>query len=101
MVLVIFRSRLREGVENEYGPVAKRMSELVSGMPGFISFKTFAAPDGERVSIMEFETEEAVEAWRKHSEHLVAQQRGRQEFYSEYQVQVCPNVHAYGFKSES
>jgi hypothetical protein len=38
--------------------LAKRrgMRELAEAMPGFISFKTFQAEDGERVSLIEYKT---------------------------------------------
>ena len=65
------------------------MSELAQGMPGYISHKGFTAPDGERVTIVEFETPEAMRAWSSHPEHLQAKARGRDSFYSEYQIQVC------------
>ncbi len=89
MVTGIFRNRLRPGVDEAYGPLAERMVELVEAMPGFQSLKTFAADDGERVSIFEFETMEALEAWRAHPEHREAQRRGRDELYAEYELVVC------------
>jgi hypothetical protein len=36
-------------------------------MPGFVSFKTFRADDGERVSNIEFESEEMLQSSREHS----------------------------------
>ena len=88
-VVVVFRSRLNEGVDAEYEPEAARMVELVSSMPGFLGIKTFAADDGERVSVIDFDSLEAEQAWRDHPEHLKTQQRGREEFYTGYRIQVC------------
>jgi heme-degrading monooxygenase HmoA len=68
------------------------MIELVSAMPGFVAFKTFAADDDERVSIVEFESEEAAAAWRDHPEHRRAQRRGREVFYQSYSIQVCREI---------
>lgn len=89
MVVVLFRSRLAPDAGEEYGQTAQRMVELASAMPGFISFKSFSAPDGERISIIEFESEASVAAWRQHAEHRQAQRRGREKFYAEYHIQVC------------
>jgi heme-degrading monooxygenase HmoA len=58
-------------------------------MPGYISHKGFAADDGERVTIVEFESEEAQRAWATHPDHLEAQRKGRKDFYREFRVQVC------------
>jgi len=85
-VITIFRSRLRPGVENEYLPWAKRMLELVEQAPGFLALKSFEAPDGEQVTLVEFETEAAALAWRHHPEHLEAQTLGREKFYAEYEL---------------
>ncbi len=65
------------------------MSELAKTMPGYISHKGFVADDGERVTLVEFESEAAQRAWAMHPEHLVAQRKGRQDFYSEFRIQIC------------
>ena len=96
MIITIFRSRLRPENQEAYQAMATRMHDLAQAMPGFHSIKTFAAPDGERVSIVEFESEETHNAWRHHPEHMKAQQLGRELFYSEFQIQVCKVERAYG-----
>lgn len=97
MVVTIFRSRLRSEHQNQYLVTATRMRELAEAMPGFISFKTFTAQDGERVSIIEFESEETHEAWRNHPEHRAAQKLGRELFYAEYRIQVYTVQRQHGF----
>jgi len=65
------------------------MSELVRAFPGYISHKGFTAEDGERVTIVEFETEEALREWRIHPEHGKAKKRGIESFFSDYKFQIC------------
>ena len=101
MIVTIFRSRLRPEHLEEYQRWAGRMDELAARMPGVISIKTFTAGDGERVSIVEFESEETMRAWRNHPEHQQAQALGRQSFYSEYRIQVCQPVRDYGFPKKT
>lgn len=97
MVVVIFRSRLRVGVDpSPLAPIGERMLALASEMPGFISYKDFAAADGESVSVVEFESLETLAAWRNHPEHLEAQRLGRDEYFADYQIQVCTPVRTYG-----
>jgi heme-degrading monooxygenase HmoA len=88
MVLVVFRNRLRDPAPG-YEQTAARMVELAQQQPGFRALKTFAAEDGERVTISEFDSLAAVDAWRANLEHLEAQRRGRSEFYAEYSLQTC------------
>jgi heme-degrading monooxygenase HmoA len=92
MVVIVFRSRLRPGVENEIAETGQRMYELASSMPGFISYKDFVAEDGENVAIVEFESLETLAAWRDHVEHKVVQEQGRDTFFTEYRIQVCTPV---------
>ena len=53
------------------------------------SSKVYTAADGERCTIVEFDTEEHQRAWATHAEHIQAKQKGRDSFYSEYRLQVC------------
>ena len=101
MVITLFRNRLRPEAREAYERWAARMHELASTMPGFVSIKTFGADDGERVSIIEFESEATHGAWRDHPEHREAQRLGRERFYAEFQVQVCTPVRRYGFSQEA
>jgi heme-degrading monooxygenase HmoA len=89
MIVTVFRSRLRPEAAEEYMAWAARMSELAMTMPGYISHKGFIAPDGERVTIVEFEDEESLKGWSHQSDHVEAKGKGRAEFYSEFKIQVC------------
>jgi heme-degrading monooxygenase HmoA len=89
MVITVFRSRVKPEAQKEYMQWASRMGELAQSMPGYLSHKGFVADDGERVTIVEFESEEAQRAWAVHPEHVEAKKKGRKDFYLEYRVQVC------------
>ena len=89
MIVTVFRTRMNPGAQEEYGPMAKRMSELAREVPGYISHKGFVADDGERVTIVEFESEEALQRWRVDPGHRAAKKRGIDSFFSEYKFQIC------------
>ena len=89
MIVTVFRSRLMPGVREDYVALVDRMVELARTMPGYISHKGFFADDGERVTIVEFEHDEGMRAWRMHPEHRAAQKQAREVFYESYSVQVC------------
>ena len=101
MVVVLFRSRLTGEAGAEYEETAERMLALARGMPGFVSFKQFAARDGERLSVIEFDTAEHLAAWREHPEHRKAQARGREAFYAEYRLTVAETIRDYGFRRDA
>lgn len=89
MMLVVFRSRLRPEATEEFGRLADEMMEIARAMPGFLSYKVFTSEDGERCSVIEFETPEHLKAWREHPRHRAAQELGREHFYEEYTLQVA------------
>ena len=80
MIVTVFRSRLKPGVRDEYVALVDRMNELARTMPGYISHKGFTADDGERVTIVEFEHEEGMRAWRTNAEHRAAQKLAREKY---------------------
>jgi heme-degrading monooxygenase HmoA len=93
-VVTVFRSRRRPGTDDAYGPLAEAMLRAARAQPGFIDFATFESADGERVSLITFASAEAQAAWRDDPAHRAAQQRGRDELYESYSVQVstCETV---------
>lgn len=101
MIITIFRNRLRPEHHDEYERWAARIHDLAVKMPGFISIKTFTADDGERVSIVEFESEETQRAWREQMDHRQAQELGRKLFYSEYRIQVCQPIREFSFPKKA
>jgi heme-degrading monooxygenase HmoA len=89
MIVTVFRSRRNPGVQEEYASMAKRIGELALTIPGYCSHKGFVAEDGERVTIVEFETEAVLSEWSRHSGHSQAKRRGVGNFFSEYSFQIC------------
>jgi heme-degrading monooxygenase HmoA len=89
MMVIVFRNRLRTGVDEEYGVHASRVFELAERMPGFVSSKDFAADDGERCTVIEFASPEELRAWRTQPEHQAAQEEGRRRYFEQYSLQVC------------
>lgn len=98
MVVTVFRSRLKPGMEAEIEPVGARMYELASSMPGFISYREYQSGDGESVALVEFDSKDSLAAWRNHPEHLAAQAQGRSRWFADYRIQVCEVVREYSFK---
>ena len=98
MIVTVFRSRLMPGVREDYVARVDRMVEIAATMPGYISHKGFFAEDGERVSIVEFESEEAMPAWRMHPEHREEQRKARDVYYADYSVQICQVLRETSFK---
>jgi heme-degrading monooxygenase HmoA len=97
VIVTVFRSRLNPEAQEEYSRWAERIGELAKSMPGYVSHKGFTAQDGERVTLVEFDSEENQRAWSSHPMHAEAKRKGRESFYSEYKIQVCTVVREHAF----
>ena len=51
---------------------------------------------GLGISVSYWQSEAAIAAWQRNAEHLVAQERGRDEWYSTYRTRVCRVEREYG-----
>ena len=99
MMLVLFDTEPRADIDAaEYERAGERMQALVTQMPGFISAKRYSSSDGEGFTMVKFASEEALEAWRRHPEHVAVQRRAREEFYERYWVVVCKSVRDYEWR---
>lgn len=96
-VIVVGDLKLLDRVDrDEYGRLGERMYGIVSRMPGFLSVKSFKADDGEEISVFRFASEEALEAWRTHPEHVETMKRGHAEFYASGYLQICKVIREIG-----
>lgn len=89
MIVVILRTRLRPEAAEAYSVMARKLMPLAMSVPGYISHKSFVAEDGEKVTIAEYESEEAMRVWGRHPDHIEGKRAGAREFFSEYSAQVC------------
>ena len=95
--VIVFRSRLRPGVDAAYSQRAGQIYEIAATMPGLMSATDFVAEDGERCAIIEFDTLEHLLAWRDHPEHLKVQQEGRDTYYASYSISIAKVERASAF----
>ena len=93
MFVVIFRARVRH-VDDEYAIVAERMRELALEQFGCIEFHSVTEGQHE-VALSYWPDEASIRAWRAHSEHVLAQQLGRERWYASYVVQVAEITREY------
>jgi heme-degrading monooxygenase HmoA len=97
MVLVLFRSRLHPAAGDDYHEMAAEMLATAQGMPGFIDFKSYQAEDGERLSVIRWQSLETMAQWRDHPRHKIAQQAGRESWYQSYRIEAAELVREAAF----
>jgi len=90
MYLVVFRNRKRADIDYAaYEADAARMVELARAQPGYLSFKSYAADDGEVIAVSEWADRASAKAWGRLAEHAEVQGRGRAGYYESYTVFAC------------
>ena len=83
---VIFTSILSDQQQG-YAEMAKKMEELAQNQAGFLGMDSARDPLGITVSY--WESLEAIDAWRKNSNHRVAKALGKKKWYSSYDLKIC------------
>ncbi len=100
MYMNVFRHRKATGFDAEaYARDADRMEALAREQKGFIAFRRYTSPDGEFLSMSEWETREDAQAWARHPEHVDIQGRGRAQYYQTYVVYSCLDPEVRRFES--
>ncbi|ACR14607.1 antibiotic biosynthesis monooxygenase family protein [Teredinibacter turnerae] len=91
---VIFTS-LRTSVESGYDDMAKRMVELALAQPGFLGMESAREQLGITVSY--WRSLEDIKNWKQNAEHRIAQQYGREKWYSQFKTRIALVERDYSF----
>lgn len=91
---VIF-SNIRTTVEEGYDSTANRMVALAEQYPGYLGHESVR--DGLGITISYWASLEDIRHWKTNTEHLLAQQTGRDAWYSAYKTRICLVERDYGF----
>jgi len=92
---VIFTSTQTEHTEG-YAEMSEKMEALAKQQKGFIAIDS--AREDVGITVSYWESLEAIKAWKQNSEHLLAQQKGRNQWYSWYNTRICKVEREYEFK---
>ncbi len=95
---VIFSSRRTEDDAGGYAATAALMTELARQQPGFLGIESVRDADGFGITVSYWRDETAIRAWKTQIDHQLAQQKGRQMWYEQYDVRVAKVERSYGFK---
>lgn len=91
---VIFSS-IRTEVNDGYSEMADLMVALASNQEGFIGVESARNELGITVSY--WKDIDSIRKWKQNSEHLVAQNKGRAEWYKHYKTRISKVERDYGF----
>lgn len=97
MIAVIFEVEMNPGRDAEYFELAADLRPELESVDGFLSVERFRSVNdaGKYVSISFWRDEAAVQAWREHAGHRLAQARGKQSIFADFRIRVAEVVRDY------
>lgn len=99
---VIFTSILRnyegDSKSTSYASTAAAMHALAQDQAGFLALES--AREGLGITVSYWKDLDSIKAWKTNSEHLLAQQLGKTEFYAAYHVRIAKVERHYSFHQE-
>ena len=99
---VIFTSTQNENIEG-YAEMSSKMTELAKQQPGYLGMDSARNDTSTSLSgtvgitVSYWESLEAIKNWKLQTDHLAAQLKGRQDWYSWYNVKICKVEREYEF----
>ncbi len=102
---VIFTSTQTEDTQG-YAEMAEKMETLAKQQKGYLGIDSarndtstsLSVGVGVGITVSYWESLEAIKNWKANSEHLFAQQKGREQWYNWYNVRRCKVEREYEFK---
>ena len=79
--------------------MANKMETLAKQQKGFIGID--AARNKVGITVSYWESLDAIKQWKANTEHLFAQQKGREQWYNWYNVRICKVELEYEFKLQN
>ena len=86
---VIFTNQRSDEGSDLYQIMSDKMVTLAAEQPGFLGVESVRGDDGLGITVSYWESRDAISAWGRHGEHMIAQKMGRQEFYLWFQLRIA------------
>ena len=91
---VIFTSHRTHG-DNGYKKMGDKMVELASKQPGFLGVES--ARESVGITVSYWADLKSIKLWKEKTEHLAAQKKGKNIWYTEFKIRVSKVERDYGF----
>lgn len=99
---VIFTSTQTENIK-DYSEMAEQMENLAKQQKGYLGLDSAkndtstSLSDQVGITVSYWESLETIKNWKANTEHLFAQQKGREQWYNWYNVRICKVEREYEF----
>ena len=90
---MIFTS-LRTDGDNGYSEMSERMVELAKQQKGFLGIES--AREDLGITVSYWKDLESIKSWKSNAEHMNAQKKGHNTWYSNFKVRISKVEYDYG-----
>ena len=84
---VVIFSSIRTEITENYLETSTMMLELAKTQNGYLGVES--ARDELGLTVSYWKDLESIKKWKQHTDHLVAQRRGRHEWYKTYKIRIA------------
>ncbi len=92
---VIFTS-IRTTDDDGYNEMSEKMVQLAELQDGYLGVE--AARNETGITVSYWKDLESIKKWKQQTDHLLAQQLGRQKWYGSYKTRICLVERDYGYE---
>ncbi|MBL93933.1 MAG: antibiotic biosynthesis monooxygenase [Magnetovibrio sp.] len=103
MIAVIFEFEVHQTEQERYFNLAEQLKPELEKINGFISvnrFKNTETPE-KLLSLSLWHDQSAVDTWKKHADHIVAQKEGKKSIFKNYNIYVTKVIQKNSFTSNT
>lgn len=93
---VIFTS-VKDSNTKDYAEMAESMYALAAQQPGFLGVES--AREAVGITVSYWSSREAIQQWKMHADHRLAQKLGQEQWYSTYKIRICRVEREYGLST--
>lgn len=98
LYVVIFKSKRQDANGDLYYEHNDKLDEKVRAIPGYVRHSGMRHPETrEGITVAYFDSLEAIDQWRKDSEHMDAKKLAKSHFYENYSVEITELIDSYGW----
>ena len=92
---VVFTTKLTNDLDG-YNEMAIKMKELAKQQEGYLGIETARSEIGITVSY--WRNLDSISKWKNNALHIEAREKGRKQWYDQYQLRICKVEREYEFK---
>jgi len=99
---VIFKSKRQDANQDLYYQHDSALEEKIKSLTGYIKHSGIRHPETRQgVTIAYFDSLNAIDNWRKDSDHMDAKKLAKSDFYENYSVEITEVIDSYGWDGDS